>query len=405
MPRDRITRIYVEGLRTLADLSIPLDGLTVLIGENGSGKSSILEACEILRRAAGPQFLPEVNGIHAGLFSLLRHGAQRLLVGARVEDADGGKEPLEYFLVLSREAQITVIESETLHVAPLPREVDLNIITRDRNRLFVLQAAPGARPIAYDPQVSLLGRVGWAHEGIGRMQKALEGIEVHVPFEVVPAWVARAHDRKSLPRSAMLIQPAPRLERLGSNLASAFATLRSEFGETHWQETMDYVRLGLGDRVESINARPSPEGGAVALWMKLRNRDEQIPPSGIADGALAFLALVAMFRLHSERTLLAFDEPELHLHPRLLLRVLGFFETIAESCPVILATHSDRLLDGLRDPARSVVLCELDEEKNETRLHRPDAATLAEWLDEYRGLGDLRSAGYLDVVMEPGEPA
>src|SRR5262249_40027530 len=125
--------------------------------------------------------------------------------------------------------------------------------------------------------------------------------------------------------------------------------------------TMDYVRLGLGDRVESVNARPSPEGGAVALWMKLRNRDDQIPAAGIADGVLAFLAFVAMFRLHPERSLLCFDEPELYLHPRLLLRVLGFFEAIAESCPVILATHSDRLLDGLRDPARSVVLCELDD--------------------------------------------
>ena len=130
MPKDRITRLYVKGLRTLADLELPLDGLTVLIGENGSGKSSVLEACEILRRAAGPQFLSEVNGIHGGLFSLLRHGAQSLVVGARVEAADGAREPLEYELVLSREGPGTVIESEALHVAPEPGQVDLNIIMR-----------------------------------------------------------------------------------------------------------------------------------------------------------------------------------------------------------------------------------------------------------------------------------
>jgi predicted ATPase len=375
----------------------------VLIGENGSGKSSILEACEILRRAAGPQFLSEVNGIHGGLFSLLRHGAKRFVVGARLEATDGDRQPLEYLVVLSREGPGTIIESEALHVAPEPGQVDLNIIMRQGNAGSVLHSGRGSQPTILPPGGTLLATKSAAHEGIQRMNTALEDIEVHVPFEVVPAWIARAHDRKSVPRSSMLLQPATRLDRLGGNLASAFATLRSEFGEAHWQETMDYVRLGLGDRIESINARPSPEGGAVALWMKLRNRDEQIPASGLADGVLAFLAFVAMFRLHPERSLLAFDEPELHLHPRLLLRVLGFFETMAETCPVLLATHSDRLLDGLRDPARTVVLCELDEATHETRLHRPDAAALAEWLEDYRGLGDLRSAGYLDTVMKPAD--
>ena len=39
----RITEIHVEGLRTLKDVRLGLDGLTVLIGENGTGKSSLIE--------------------------------------------------------------------------------------------------------------------------------------------------------------------------------------------------------------------------------------------------------------------------------------------------------------------------------------------------------------------------
>ena len=70
MPKDRITRLYVEGLRTLADLSLPLDGLTVLIGENGSGKSSILEACEILREEFGDDFPVPVTVTEASAKSL-----------------------------------------------------------------------------------------------------------------------------------------------------------------------------------------------------------------------------------------------------------------------------------------------------------------------------------------------
>jgi predicted ATPase len=107
-----------------------------------------------------------------------------------------------------------------------------------------------------------------------------------------------------------------------------------------------------------------------------------------------------MARLNHGRSLLAVDEPELHLHPRLLARVMGFFQSIAERCPVVLATHSRRLLDELRDPASSAVLCELDEH-NATRLRYPDRAALEDWLKDYEGLGRLLDAGYESEVMVP----
>ena len=79
-----ITELRIEGLRTIERIRLPLDGLTVLIGDNGTGKSSILEACEILRRATGPRFMDELHGMHGGLTSLLRQGAPRLLLGVSV---------------------------------------------------------------------------------------------------------------------------------------------------------------------------------------------------------------------------------------------------------------------------------------------------------------------------------
>jgi predicted ATPase len=119
---------------------------------------------------------------------------------------------------------------------------------------------------------------------------------------------------------------------------------------------------------------------------------------------LSYLAFVALFRLDKKpASLLAFDEPDLHLHPQLLMRVLDFFENMARDRPVLVATHSDRLLDGLQAPERSVVLCELSAE-GATRLVRPDAKALARWLERYRGLGDLRGAGHAASVLTKPEP-
>lgn len=74
----------------------------MLIGENGTGKSTILEACELLRRAAGADFMADFHGVHGGMFSLLRDGSDQLRLGVRVEAeaADDENCPIEYEFVL-----------------------------------------------------------------------------------------------------------------------------------------------------------------------------------------------------------------------------------------------------------------------------------------------------------------
>lgn len=233
----------------------------------------------------------------------------------------------------------------------------------------------------------------------------LKNIRVHLPFETMPAWAARSLDRKSALRSPSLFAPANQLEKLGLNLANAFHALKNQFGRDEWQRTVDYVRLGLGDRIEDVTTWADPGGGNIGLSIKQRGLDRPVPAAQLSDGTLAYLAFVALFRLNPQHlSLLALDEPDLHLHPRLLMRVLDFLETMAREHPVLVATHSDRLLDGLRDPARSVVLCELDE-NDKTRLLRPDAKALERWLERYRGLGEIRGAGHEASIFTRPEEA
>jgi len=71
----------------------------------------------------------------------------------------------------------------------------------------------------------------------------------------------------------------------------------------------------------------------------------------LSNGTLTWLAFVALARLDNSTGLVAFDEPETHMHPALLRRVVGLFESISRERTVLLATQSDTLLDALEDPA------------------------------------------------------
>jgi predicted ATPase len=407
MTTDRITRLTIEGMRSVARLELPLGGLTVLIGENGSGKSTILEACELLRRAADQSFLGKVNNLHGGSTRLLRHGAQDLKLGVRLE---GNGAPLDYEITLTNNGHMLQIAGERL-TQDSSRTVTFPLPLIEREGTSAAVFSPGGSqkvPAPHDQLVLSSAGLFAPHPGFARMREALANIDMHLPFDVMPVWAAEAHGYAIGARGRSTLQHVDRLERFGTNLANVFHTLRAEYNEDHWRTTMDYVRLGLGDHIEAVTASAQGGHGSVALALMIRNRDQRIPISALSDGMVAYLCFVALTRLGKGRTLLAFDEPELHLHPGLLVRVLGFFEAAAEDCPVLLATHSDRLLDALRDPVRSVRVCEADASDEATRLRSLDAAALADWLTDYRGLGDLRTAGYMDMVLkapsEDGEP-
>jgi len=406
MARGRLKALTIRGLRTIADLSLELDGLTVLVGDNGSGKSSILEALEFCRRIGGGDFLTSLNTVHGGLGSLLRRGSEQLVVDVHVElrDPEGPASIAQYRLGLMFHGQQTAV-AETFRLvtgdgaAPqvLFRRDGPSAEVRAASGMVALPRETAPRRLRTELLLSELSGPLSPHRAIDGLREVLTAIEVHLPFEVTPSWAARAHQRPSSARGSVLLQPADQLALFGSNLANVFHTLRNERAREHWDATMDFVRMGLGGDIESVNTRADAGGGAIAVALELADQSELLPAHALSDGQLAWLCFVALYRLDSERSLLAFDEPELHMHPELLARVVQLFEDMARTHPVILATHSDVLLDALSEPARAVLVCELED--GATRLRQLDPPTLLRWMERYRGVGHLRSEGYLPALL------
>lgn len=398
--RDRITRIHVTGFRSLADVTLELDGLTVLIGDNGSGKSSLIEVFEVLRRVTTRG--GRVDDIHLAHPNALRRGSDFFTIEVDIEDSQRTDPRIHYSLTVT--SQGGVANEDLSHELDAGRGVAFH--RSGATGSFFDSQGQSQGPIPQAPNSTMLSN--WGHllhephqsiqqASIRRAYSALSALEVHVPFESMASWAARRTGRRSAMRESQLLQPAHQLELLAVNLGNVFHSLKNDHGNTHWNETLGLVRLGLGADVDDVSASADAAGGQHAISVNFKSVG-RLPAMALSDGTLAYLAFVALLRVPSSRSLLAFDEPELHLHPGLLVRVLSMFETVAETCPVVLATHSDRLLDALQDPAKSVVLCDLDENRA-ARLIRPDKEMLTKWLTKYRGLGDIRSTGLQDAVI------
>jgi hypothetical protein len=259
-----------------------------------------------------------------------------------------------------------------------------------------------------DGQLALVSFGVTAQRAIDRVIKALEGIQVHLPFDVQANWASREIRRESALRSAAHLARATELGRIGENLAICYYSFKNDRGPREWERVLDRVRAGLGlDLVDIIF--PSAAAGQIELALQYRGSVHKTPARHLADGQLAFLGMVALSELGAHGSLVAIDEPESHLHPDLVVRACGLLHNLSRNRPVIVATHSDRFLDAVPDPAHCVLLCELDELR-QTRLLRPDEKSLEEWLQSYRGLGEIRQQGYERQVMsepvaeEPDDP-
>ncbi|MBA3548585.1 MAG: AAA family ATPase [Nannocystis sp.] len=408
---DRITKITIKNVRAIRYAEVDISPVTVLIGENGAGKSTIIECLEILHKAAEPSFFQNFYTIHRGLPGLLRKGATAMALGVVIEDDTGLEPRIDYSFALARQGAGAAVQSEHLLLGPDDRE---------RAPVVALRRV-GARGEILDDKVGTLvplppGAMGSdqlviASFGALPPQKAIErllgvlgGIEVHLGFDTIAAWAARSYQFTLSMRGSSFLQPAERLNLLGFNFANAWISLRNQ-SSSHWEETMALVRLGLGDIIDTVNVDPDAGGGNIAVSIRFVGLAEPIPAANLSDGQLSWLAFVAMARLDRGRSLLAVDEPELHLHPSLCGRVIALLMGLEGGAPVIISTHADRVLELLDDPASAVRVCV--NEGGNASVQRLDPVELAEWTKDYGDLGKLRANGLLARVLKepPADPA
>lgn len=180
------------------------------------------------------------------------------------------------------------------------------------------------------------------------------------------------------------------LDKLHGTEPEIWSQLNAEF--ERWFPEYDCVLLDV-------------EQQAKVLQLRTRHGRHKIPARALSQGTLIALAILTIAYLPDVPGIVAFEEPDRGLHPRLLRDVqqalyrLAYPDQFGESrkpVQVIATTHSPYLLDLFKERPEEVVLCEkLDGNVRFTRLS--EKPNLTDIIDG-ASLGEVWYSGALGGV-------
>ncbi len=391
-----LERLRVKNFKLLRDVELTLqaDVPTVLIGPNASGKSTVIEVLDFLARCA-ESGLEEAVVAHGGMNAIRTAG-----VTAPVEIESnwrflGSEATYEWSLwwTLSLDVGLgghAVIASEHLQDG---KRVLLS--TSSKGERFALNEARPELPrypIKEPRKLAFQSRVDpEAYKGLGWLRFILSEIRILGAMASAPSW-ARATVERASARDSMVVSTQAFVGREGIGLATALYNLQTDHGDA-WEQLQRTFRAEF-PFVKRIVFPADPGGSRISFALE----DERFPgrrihASEMSDGMIVYLCLLSMVIHPDQSAVLALDEPDAHLHPSALRRLLALAHEKHGKRRLLIVTHSNALLDELRDPAASVRIVEPT--KDGTRIRKLDPEALKAWRADYT-LSEMRRTGLLD---------
>lgn len=390
-----LTRLRIKNFKLLRDVEIEFerDKPTVFIGTNASGKSTVLEVLAFLSRCAD-ESLEKAIVAHGGGNTIRTFGAlgpieiQTTWVGI----TKPSPLTLTWSLVLEVSSRgKTTIRSEILTVGER-RLVDT---VPDGSRHVFDETAPEHAPGSTD-KPDVLAFHAFAdpvrYSKLAAVKLLASFGRVSGTLSAPPAWARHVAERAS-PRDSMVISTDSLVGSEGIGLANALYNLQIEHRE-NWEQLERAFRAEF-PFVQRVLFPPDPGGSRISFAIEdTRFPGRRVLASEMSDGMIVYLCLLALMAHPTQIGFLGLDEPDAHLHPSAVRRLLAFAaKHSSPKRPIVMVTHSNAILDELVDPAASIRVVEATQEG--ARIRKLDPEALAAWRKDY-SLSDLRRTGLLD---------
>jgi predicted ATPase len=361
--------IKIEGYRRLYNLPINMRPLTVMIGANGIGKTSLLEVLSLLAASANGQLGSKISELGGLPDIVTRDRANSIKISLSMSVT--GYVPLDYQLEVALKGITYEIVLETLTQQNNPDALEpfKHIDSRGLDvKYFNTIDQKLLRPNwDHNPLETSLAQVPKMYQEPENLRKKLASCTFYGALNVAPKSPVR------LPQS---MRPATLPGPNGEDLVSCLYYLR-ETNPEQFEIIEDTLAAAFPD-FEKLGF-PPVAAGTIAMTWKDRNFTKPLYMHQLSEGTLRFLWLITLLQSPDLTAVTLIDEPEVSLHPELLRLLADVMRETSQKTQLIVATHSDRLIRFLKP--EEVLVC--DAEDGLTTMNWGDSFNLEHWLEEY----------------------
>ena len=373
--------IRIAGYRRLHSVDLEMRPLTVLIGPNGTGKTSLLEALFLLAESARGSLQKTLSDF-GGLNEVMTRGkADELLF--HVTMAVPGHEPLAYSLGLKTKGHGYDLSLERLSQHRDGYEEPFKHIERYGAdvRYYDVVAKSLQRP-TWDttPFETSLSQVPKMYHEPEKFRQLLASCTYYSSYRL-------DLDHQAPIRLPQKMQPASHPGPNGEHLVSYLYYLR-ETDRLGFEIIEDTLAAAFPGFIR-LNFPPVAAGTITMTWQE-QHFDHPLFLNQLSEGTLRFLWLITLLQSPNLPAVTMIDEPEVSLHPQLLSILVETMREASQRSRLIVATHSDRLIRFL-DPTELVVT---DLDKGLTTFTRAEDMDLDKWLADY-SMDELWNMGVL----------
>ena len=349
MPASPISRVVLNGFKSIKNCDIELTNLNVLIGANGAGKSNFISFFRMIK-------------------NILDKNLQLYI------SKQGGPDAILHFgRKVTENISAEIYFGNNGYNFALEPTQDNKMVFTHENFWWNLKGDWKINSGHFESEAETQKNKTQIYKYTVPAMKSWRIYHFHDTGENAP--VKQMHN----------ISDNAYIKTDGGNLA-AFLHLIKEKHPTEYNRIVKTIKLAA-PFFEDFVLRPNPFNNEK-IELEWKEKESSVPFKAhyLSDGTLRFICIVTVLMQPEEfmPETIIIDEPELGLHPYAINLLASIIRSVSSERQIIISTQSTDLLNGF-EPEDILVT---DFSNGETTLRRLDGESLKNWLEDYT-LGEL----------------